>query len=73
MAETSFTGRINGIVFENNQDLFKIIDVDLISKLPDYDRDNIRVTGKLGISKLDQPINLPVILSCTKNLVNNFV
>ena len=27
MAETSFTGRINGIVFENNQDLFKIIDV----------------------------------------------
>lgn len=48
MAETSFTGRINGIVFENNQDLFKIIDVDLISKLPDYDRDNIRVTGNFG-------------------------
>ena len=73
MAETSFTGRINGIVFENNQDLFKIIDVDLISKLPDYDRDNIRVTGNLGIFKLDQPINLPVILLYTKNLVNNFV
>lgn len=48
MAETSFTGRINGIVFENNQDLFKIIDVDLISKLSDYDRDNIRVTGNFG-------------------------
>lgn len=48
MAETSFTGRINGIVFENNQDLFKIIDVDLISKLADYDRDNIRVTGNFG-------------------------
>ena len=41
MTKTSFTGRINGIVFENNQDLFKIIDVDLISRLADFDRDNI--------------------------------
>lgn len=48
MTKTSFTGRINGIVFENNQDLFKIIDVDLISRLADFDRDNIRVTGNFG-------------------------
>ena len=71
MAETSFTGRINGIVFENNQDLFKIIDVDLISKLADYDRDNILVI--LVIFRLDRLINLSVKLLYMKNSVNNFV
>ena len=57
MAETGFTGRINGIVFENNQDLFKIIDVDLISKLADYDRDNIRVTGNFGDIQIGSTYN----------------
>ena len=73
MAETSFTGRINGIVFENNQDLFKIIDVDLISKLPDYDRDNIRVTGNFGDIQIGSTYKFTGILLYTKNLVNNFV
>ena len=67
MAETSFTGRINGIVFENNQDLFKIVDVDLISKLADYDRDNIRVTGNFGDIQIGS-----VKLLYMKSLVNNF-
>lgn len=48
MAQIEFNGRLNGIVFENNQDLFKILDVDLLSRLTDYDRDDIRVTGNFG-------------------------
>ena len=71
MTKTSFTGRINGIVFENNQDLFKIIDVDLISRLADFDRDNIRVTGNFGDIQIGS--NLLDKLLCMKNLVNNFV
>ncbi|MBD5432583.1 MAG: ATP-dependent RecD-like DNA helicase [Lactobacillus sp.] len=48
MNQIELIGKVNSIVFENDQDLFKIIDVDLINKLPDYDRENIRVTGNFG-------------------------
>ncbi|WEV39358.1 ATP-dependent RecD-like DNA helicase [Lactobacillus sp. ESL0680] len=43
-----FVGKINGIVFENNQDLYKILDVTINGKLDDYDRDEIKVTGNFG-------------------------
>ena len=43
-----FTGRINGIVFENDQDMFKILDVEIIGKLDNYSRDEIKVTGNFG-------------------------
>ncbi|WEV37814.1 ATP-dependent RecD-like DNA helicase [Lactobacillus sp. ESL0677] len=45
---TEFVGKINGIVFENNQDLYKILDVTISGKLADYDRDEIKVTGNFG-------------------------
>lgn len=45
---TDFTGRVNGIVFENNQDLFKILDVEIIGELADYPREEIKVTGSFG-------------------------
>ncbi|MDF7672102.1 ATP-dependent RecD-like DNA helicase [Lactobacillus sp. ESL0701] len=45
---TEFVGKINGIVFENNQDLYKILDVTINGKLADYDRDEIKVTGNFG-------------------------
>ena len=48
MNQNELIGKVNSIVFENDQDLFKIVDVDLISKLPNYDRENIRVTGNFG-------------------------
>lgn len=43
-----FTGRINGIVFENNKDLYKILDVEIIGSLENYSRDEIKVTGNFG-------------------------
>lgn len=43
-----FTGKVNGIIFENNQDMFKILDVELLSKLPGYEQDEIKVTGSFG-------------------------
>lgn len=43
-----FTGKINGIVFENDKDLFKILDVEIIGNLDDYNRDEIKVTGNFG-------------------------
>lgn len=48
MNQSELIGKINSIVFENDQDLFKIIDVELLNKLPDYDQKNIRVTGNFG-------------------------
>lgn len=45
---TDFTGKVNGIVFENNQDLFKILDVEIIGELNNYPRDEIKVTGSFG-------------------------
>ena len=45
---TTFTGKINRIVFENDQDLYKILDVTIIGKLEKYDRDEIKVTGNFG-------------------------
>lgn len=43
-----FTGRINGIVFENDKDLYKILDVEIIGSLENYSRDEIKVTGNFG-------------------------
>ena len=45
---TEFTGKINRIVFENDQDLYKILDVSIIGQLENYDRDDIKVTGNFG-------------------------
>lgn len=43
-----FTGKVNGIVFENDQDLFKILDVEIVGDLAGYSRDEIKVTGSFG-------------------------
>ncbi|WP_333603581.1 ATP-dependent RecD-like DNA helicase [Lactobacillus acetotolerans] len=43
-----FTGKINGIVFENDQDLYKILDVEIVGELKGYSRDEIKVTGSFG-------------------------
>lgn len=43
-----FTGKVNGIVFENSQDLYKILDVEIIGTLSDYSRPDIKVTGNFG-------------------------
>ncbi|WP_297819308.1 ATP-dependent RecD-like DNA helicase [uncultured Lactobacillus sp.] len=48
MAEIEFSGRLNSIVFENEQDLFKILDVDILSPISGFDREDIRVTGNFG-------------------------
>lgn len=45
---TEFTGKVKRIVFENDQNLFKILDATLISELPDYDRKEIKITGNFG-------------------------
>lgn len=51
MAE--FNGKVNNIVFENDQDLFKIIDVDIIGELEDYSDNQIVVTGNFGDIQID--------------------
>lgn len=43
-----FTGKVIGIVFENDQDLYKILDVEIIGSLENYLRDEIKVTGSFG-------------------------
>lgn len=43
-----FVGRVNAIVFENNQDMFKILDVSIQGQLSGYSRDEIKVTGNFG-------------------------
>lgn len=43
-----FTGKVNGIVFENDKDLYKILDVEIIGSLENYSRDEIKVTGNFG-------------------------
>ena len=43
-----FTGRLSGIIFENNEDMFKILDVEIVGGLAGYDQDDIRVPGSLG-------------------------
>lgn len=53
MEKTEFTGKVDNIVFENNQNLFKIMDVEIISNLKDYDDETIRVTGNFGEIQLD--------------------
>ena len=42
---SEFTGKINGIVFENDKDLYKILDVEIIGSLENYSRSEIKVTG----------------------------
>lgn len=53
MERTEFTGKVDNIVFENSQNLFKIIDVEIIGSLKDYDDETIRVTGNFGDIQLD--------------------
>ena len=43
-----FTGKVNGIVFENSKDLYKILDVEIIGTLSDYSHPDIKVTGNFG-------------------------
>lgn len=45
---SEFTGKVDGIIFENNENLFKILDVEIIGSLKDYSKDTIRVTGNFG-------------------------
>ncbi len=42
------TGRLQGVVFENQKDLFKILDIEVLSALPGYEAKQIRVTGNFG-------------------------
>ncbi|CCI87176.1 ATP-dependent RecD-like DNA helicase [Lactobacillus gigeriorum] len=49
---TEFVGKVNSIVFENNQDLFKILDVEIENTLEGYPRAEIKVTGNFGDIKL---------------------
>lgn len=43
-----FTGKVNAIVFADEQDLFKILDVQILGSLKNYPRDEIKVTGNFG-------------------------
>ncbi|RMC48713.1 ATP-dependent RecD-like DNA helicase [Lactobacillus sp. ESL0228] len=43
-----FTGKINRTIFENDQDLYKILDVTIIDSIDGYDREEIKVTGNFG-------------------------
>lgn len=45
---SEFTGKINEIVFENDKDLYKILDVEIIGSLENYSRSEIKVTGNFG-------------------------
>ena len=36
MGTSKFTGKVNNIIYENTQNLFKILDVDIIGKLDGY-------------------------------------
>ena len=45
---SEFTGKISGIVFENDKDLYKILDVEIIGSLENYSRSEIKVTGNFG-------------------------
>ena len=45
---TEFTGIVQSIIFSNEQDLFKIINVRIVGQLPNYDRPEINVTGSFG-------------------------
>lgn len=49
---TKFIGRVNGIVFENNQDMFKILDVEIEKELENYSRQEIKVTGTFADIKI---------------------
>ncbi|MBD5430072.1 ATP-dependent RecD-like DNA helicase [Lactobacillus sp.] len=53
MEKIKFTGKVDNIVFENNQNLFKIMDVEIIGTLQNYDEEAIRVTGNFGEIQLE--------------------
>lgn len=48
-----FVGKVNAIIFENNQDMFKILDVSIQGQLSGYSRDEIKVTGNFGDIQAD--------------------
>lgn len=48
MAELQLIGMVEGIIYENNEELFKILDVHIIQKIAGYDHDSIRVMGNFG-------------------------
>lgn len=50
---TEFTGKVKGIVFANDQDMFKILDVEIIGSLKNYERSEIKVTGNFGDVQVD--------------------
>lgn len=45
---TEFTGKLQGIIFSNDQEMFKIISVAIIGSLPGFHGDEIVVTGNFG-------------------------
>ncbi|QNQ82443.1 ATP-dependent RecD-like DNA helicase [Lactobacillus sp. PV037] len=53
MGTSKFTGKVNNIIYENTQNLFKILDVDIVGKLEGYSEDSIRVTGTFGEMQLE--------------------
>lgn len=53
MGTNKFTGKVNSIIYENTQNLFKILDVDIIGKLDGYSEDSIRITGTFGDMQVD--------------------
>lgn len=48
MAELQLIGMVEEIIYENNEELFKILDVHIIQKIAGYDHDSIRVMGNFG-------------------------
>lgn len=48
MGTSKFTGKVDNIIYENTQNLFKILDVDIIGRLEGYSEDSIRITGTFG-------------------------
>lgn len=50
---TEFTGKIKRIIFENEQDLYKILNVTIIGSIDDYNREEIKVTGNFGDIQID--------------------
>lgn len=53
MGTSKFTGKVDNIIYENTQNLFKILDVDIIGRLEGYSEDSIRITGTFGEMQVD--------------------
>lgn len=43
-----FTGKVKALIFAAPEDLFKILDVEIVGQLPGYSRPEIKVTGNFG-------------------------